>query len=211
MEGTMKRHSTDRKERWGGLLEHPWISRVQRNCLDGFKVQGLAKILKPFSFASLLDVCCGTGEYSALSKGQYWGLDNSRDHITYARSLYHDFLFVEGDAQRLPFKDRAFEAVLFACASHHFSEDALKSALIEMRRVSRRYVIFDDAVTWAGQSSLSRIFYRLDRGTMFRSVEELERIFGTIRGFKIVARKTHTTFPGIYRHAVFVLQLEAEA
>ncbi|MDP2653122.1 MAG: class I SAM-dependent methyltransferase [Candidatus Omnitrophota bacterium] len=198
--------SADVKERWGGILEQPWISRAHRHFLDGFEIPWVKKNLRPFHFESLLDVCCGLGEYHALDPKVYVGLDNSGKHIAFGAGHYRGAQFIHGDAGRLPFRDRAFDAVLLACATHHFTEDMLVLLLNEIQRVSRRYIIIDDAVLFEGQSRASRLFYSLDRGTMFRTVAELERILSRIGGNRKVLQTQHMTFPGIYRHALFVLE-----
>lgn len=46
---------TDLKGRFGGILEQPYISKIHRHCLDGFKVTGLRKILQSFQFENILD------------------------------------------------------------------------------------------------------------------------------------------------------------
>ena len=199
---------SDQKSRWGGLLENPWVSKVQRRCLDGFNVQGLKRIVADLPYRSILDVGCGIGEYAKLRTAGYVGLDNSFPHIQFARATQGGCTFIHGDALSLPFGARTFDAVLLACATHHFEEEALLALLKEMARVSRKYIFIDDAVRWPEQSRLSRYFYDLDRGTQFRTIEALETILKKIAGFRLIRTDTHTTFPGLYQHAVFVLEAE---
>lgn len=202
-----KSYSTkaDLKDRWGGLLEHPFISRIQRTCLDGLRVEKLSNILRPFDFENVLDVCCGVGEYSSLKKCPYVGIDNSLFHIAYAQKKYKVPTFIDGDAKQLPFQDNTFSAVMLACASHHFSDRDFREVLSEMKRVSRKYLIVDDAVRTVTQSPASKFFYKLDRGTNFRTMPEMEQILQGLGGWKIALKQTYTSFPGIYLHAVFVL------
>src|SRR5689334_15677736 len=98
--------AVDRKSRWGGILEHPRISTFQRNCLDGWRVEGLVKALKPYDYKSLLDVGCGGGEDQSAKKGFYCGVDNSFIRVKVASSEYPDNHFINSDARCLPFKNK---------------------------------------------------------------------------------------------------------
>ncbi len=196
----------DHKQRFHGLLELPWISKVQRHLLDGFKVSGLTKILKPIQVENILDIGCGLGEYCYLRKGKYIGIDNSFPRVRFARRRNKAFCFFQADALNLPFRDGSFDAVLLANSAHHLSDDEFVRVLTQMKRVSRRYLILDDCVKTADQNRLSRFFYSLDRGTMFRTIEQFESILARDSNLKLVLRRTHRTFPGLYLHAVFILE-----
>ena len=199
----------DHKQRWGGVLENPWVSKLQRSCLDGGRVGHLEKALQPFAFEDMLDLCCGLGEYARLSPKGCVGIDNSLPHIDFARRQNRKATFILGDVLKIPFKDNSFDAVLLACATHHFSDEDLFHVLVEMRRVARRFLIIDDAVTSSEQNKLSRLLYRLDRGGIFRSVDEIERIFATVPGIQPVLKSSFWSFPGLYQHAVFVFEKSA--
>ena len=54
-------------------------------------------------------------------------------------------------------------------------------------------------------SPLSKFFYNLDRGTMFRTPERFRQIFAGDSELRTVLEKNHRTFPGLYLHGVFVL------
>lgn len=198
---------TDLKLRYGGVLENPYVSKIHRHCLDGFKVKGLRDILKDFYFENILDVGCGLGEYSTLNKGPYVGLDNSYPRVAFARRQYPRGHFIHGDAVNLPFKNNSFEAVLLANTAHHLSDEQLRSGMLEMQRISRRYIIMDDCVKTLNQSRLSRYFYSLDRGTMFRTADDFVAFFKQFSKYRLVLKDVHYTFPKLYTHAVFVLEL----
>ncbi len=198
---------TDIKSKWGGILEWPLLSKVHRNSLDGRKATHLIRILKPFDFPVMLEVGCGLAEYSAVRKGHYTGLDNSFHYVRFASRKYKDCTFVYGDASHLPFQDSVYDAVLFACTAHHFSDESFVKALKEMRRVSRRYIIIDDQVEWPAQNRVSKFLYGMDRGTNNRTLKDVEDIIARVGQLKVVARDTYKSFPGFYLHGVFVLEV----
>tara|TARA_Y100000031_G_scaffold125976_1_gene142756 strand:- start:3237 stop:3860 length:624 start_codon:yes stop_codon:yes gene_type:complete len=198
--------ATDVKMRYGGILENPYLSKVHRHCLDGFKVMNLSGILKDYTFKNILDIGCGLGEYSTMSNSRYIGLDNSFPRVHFAQRWYNNCQFMQADATQFPFGDCTFEAVLLANTIHHLSNEQLTKIILEMKRVSSRYLIIDDCVKFKGQNRLSQYFYSLDRGTMFRTAEQIEEEIMRLEIFEIKLRATHRTFPGLYEHVVFLVE-----
>lgn len=198
---------SDQKMRWGGFLEKPFISKTQRLFLDGGKVRSLGRVLKRLPFETILEVGCGLGENSQINKGvRYTGLDNSLARIQHAAKKYPARRFIAGDAFHLSFDDKSFDASLLANTSHHLSDEEFRKTLLEMMRVTRRYVIIDDAVRTKTQNRLSTFFYSLDRGRYFRYPEAMRNILCSVQGLKLLTVDSFRTFPGIYTHSVFVLE-----
>jgi SAM-dependent methyltransferase len=86
-----------------------------------------------------LELGCGTGEYTALLAGSgatIAALDLSADLLAVARErrLPATVRFLVGDAERLPFPDQSFDAVVGNAVLHHLR---LAAALREIRRVLR--------------------------------------------------------------------------
>jgi len=98
---------------------------------------------------SVLDVGCGSADIprallaEARRRGselEVVGLDRSPAvlEIARARSRGERALhFVQGEGERLPFADRAFDVVTCNLALHHFDPPAAVSLLTELRRVAR--------------------------------------------------------------------------
>ena len=89
--------------------------------------------------AQVLELGCGTGEYTALLAGTgatIAALDLSAEllHVARSRGLPSVVRFLRGDAERLPFPDGQFDAVVGNAVLHHLRLDA---ALREIRRVLR--------------------------------------------------------------------------
>jgi SAM-dependent methyltransferase len=128
----------------------------------------LAPLLLQFAGVSddntVLDVGAGTGSIAAalasLSGTRMVGLDPVATYVAFAqtRSQRERTRFVVGDAQRIPFHDRAFDRTLSLLALN-FVADPQKAAA-EMTRVTRRGGIVA-AVVWdygAGMEML-RLFW----------------------------------------------------
>lgn len=69
----------------------------------------------------ILDLCCGTGhlvkELSAI--GDYTGIDFAESMMEYCSATYPENRFVLGDAEKLPFPNDNFDAVVCFWSFHH--------------------------------------------------------------------------------------------
>jgi len=87
----------------------------------------------------VLDSGCGMGFYLMVMT-ELWdlrpvGLDQDPDRLEYARQLDVRADLVHGDAQRLPFPDASFDAVLMSEVLEHLPDD--RAAIAEAARVLR--------------------------------------------------------------------------
>ena len=92
----------------------------------------------------ILDVCCGTGSGILFFEARFpnalsIGYDFSYGMLLHAsrKDASHGLFLVEGDAALLPFRDDLFDAVCCSHALYELKGPARKSALLEMKRVSR--------------------------------------------------------------------------
>ena len=97
---------------------------------------------------AVLDLPAGTGRWTDLCvrrKLRYVGGDISREMLNVARkkheSIVKSFSFVQCDAAALPFPDASFDCVLAFKFLSLLPEDMRRKVLVELQRVSRRYLI----------------------------------------------------------------------
>ena len=93
--------------------------------------------------AKVLDVCCGTGDFSAALKkelpaaARITGADLSPAMLSAARTKHPKITFLQTEAKELPFPDAAFDLVTISFATRNLNIDRQKmlAALREFGRV----------------------------------------------------------------------------
>ncbi len=98
--------------------------------------------------ASIVDVGCGSGKYGRLFKRpgaptagwKYSGVERSDEIVALASKTFPDLEFrCSNNSGRLPLPDRSQDVVMASAVLQYMTGD-WKTALDEMKRVSRRYV-----------------------------------------------------------------------
>lgn len=198
-----------------------WYSTPGGRIVDGIEKEALFTFLEPRDGMRVLDIGCGTGNYSlALAKAglKVTGIDISpamleKARITVkARGLKVSFL--EGDALQLPFRDNSFDAVISATALEFVPD--LDAALGEAYRVLKpggRLV-----VGVIGRDSAWGRFYRekasLDPGSVFAHARlySLKELRDAMPGKQVQARAVLFVPPNFdFSKEQEAINLEAEA
>jgi SAM-dependent methyltransferase len=99
----------------------------------------------------LLDVGSGLGDLCAAAAARgaiATGIDLAPDMVRTARARHPGLTFIEGDAERLPFEDGAFDVVTGAFVINHLPDP--ERAVAEMQRVARRVSL----AMWAEETLL---------------------------------------------------------
>lgn len=129
--------------------------------IDRREKRAVLDALAPVDGREILGIACGTGRFTTMLAecgANVVGLDISEPMLQQGRERARsagvdgELSFLRGDAERLPFPDDRFDAVL-AMRFFHLA-DTPETFLSEMRRVSREQVVFD---TFNGRSM--RVLY----------------------------------------------------
>lgn len=99
----------------------------------------LVDLAAPRAGEHALDICCGTGDIAA-GLGQcgaiVCGLDFSPEMLVIAAKKGVPALWVQGDAQQIPFRDGSFDIVTVGYGLRNLSD--WRRGISEMRRVAKR-------------------------------------------------------------------------
>lgn len=153
--------------------------------------------------ARVLNVGCGTGRHEAVLSGRIVGVDRNPWYVRHARDRQRGDHFLM-DATRLGFGDGAFDFVFCAGLFHHLSDEQVRLAAREMRRVARPdgRVLVIDGVLPSPLNPMGHILFRLDRGTHVRPLRTLEKLLSS-EGYTLACPNLPGSFP--YKRAVFEL------
>ena len=121
---------------WSLVYDAPGVQRVTYRPVQ----DAVVRALRSDPPARILDVGCGTGRLGMrlsreLPRTRVTGCDLSRGMLSHALAGSRALDWVQGDAERLPFADGCFDAVVSTEAFHWFPDQG--AALAEFRRVLR--------------------------------------------------------------------------
>ena len=108
--------------------------------------EALVETISALPPARTLDVACGTGFLTRHLPGDITGLDQSSAMLELASARVPHAAFVQSDALRLPFQDRAFERVFTSHFYGHLEDPERSRFLTEARRIAPELVVVDSAL-----------------------------------------------------------------
>jgi len=138
----------------------------------------LAPFVAQLDDCTVLDVGAGTGLIVPLlpSTARYVWLDKDPVKLRgFQLRAENRARCVLGDATRLCLKNGSVDLGVCIAVSHHLAPGEFERAVDELARVVRRRLIFLDALD-RPSSRISRLLWRLDRGSFPRSPEVLRDI-----------------------------------
>ena len=152
---------------------HPSHPAVEAFVLP--ELRFMQKHIKLDKSVSLLEVGCGNSyfTYYLSQLATVVGLDSSRHML----SMNPSNRLVHGSAYSLPFKNNSFDLVFSSNLFHHLSKslDAAK----EMKRVSRRFVVWIEPNRYNPAVFLFGILKKSERETIKYSRKYLQRMAGS--------------------------------
>lgn len=114
----------------------------------------------------ILDVGCGSQDYSRILAGRYVGIDFNPKYIDFCSQNYEGEYHVM-DAARLDFPDDSFDSVFNVGLCHHLRRDQIEQAFAEWQRVLRpggTIVVVDAILPLRAWNLPGLILRKLDRG-----------------------------------------------
>lgn len=143
-----KRYARDQFEKWAHTYDRSWLNEFVffpsiRACQEEIARWQTGRGEKPYR---LLDVGCGTGTMLSLAAADPFaerlvGLDYTKEMVRrasrkFAESDFSDKLqVINGDSERLPFRDAAFDVLTCCNSFHHYPRQ--QAAIQEFARVLR--------------------------------------------------------------------------
>lgn len=116
-----KENSKKNFDRQAKVYDNSIYSMYPRKCYNS-----IIEEINNINFDKLLDVGCGTGEILnriANNKNQkYYGLDLSDKMLEIAKAKKNskNITYVNGDSEKMPFKDNFFDIVICVESFHHY-------------------------------------------------------------------------------------------
>ena len=129
------------------------------------KALKFAKVIPP---ATILDIPCGTGRLSIhlAQKGfKISAMDISQEMISYSKekiraiNLVNEVIIEVGNAESLPYSDNCFDVCISLRLFGHMPPKVRKKILLELKRVTKKYLI----LTYYYKNCLQSFFRRRKR------------------------------------------------
>lgn len=165
------------------LLDDPRVFRAVRYPLVGSQKRTRELVRRELGAGpddSVLDVCCGTGDFADLVPGPYLGIDLNERFVGLARERYSgspNKRFEVMDATRMRLETGSYDRAMIVNAMHHFDDDLNRGILAELTRVVRDRIVILDAIP-DPDGWLKRLVISSDRGDHVRPLDEQLSLIG---------------------------------
>lgn len=168
------------------LFRHPSLYTAKVELLNRLNGTDAFPVADLVAGKEVLDVGCGASSqhYPAGLPRRRAGVDASPEMVAEARRLHPQGDYRVGSADRLPFPDKSFDAVLLLFVLHHLEPAMWAGALAEASRVARESVLVLDhvkhdnaALAWVQQAWWDAA----DGGSIYRRKADWDRVLTDAR------------------------------
>ena len=163
------------------LAENPFINNFFRSLLmltiSKKKVKDFVAQKKD---EKIFELGCGTGNYSTVFNSNYIGADLDIIHLQHAYKKYNPYnkQFIVTNGKAIGFKDKSFDKSLFIQSLHHIDEPLIQSILLELKRVTKKYIYIIDWVPFK-YNLIGKYIQAHDRGKYIRPFEEQKELISS--------------------------------
>lgn len=166
------------------ILDNPWIWQLNRYLLNaGFGLyRRRFRVLRRWGVLgedrSILDIGCGTGQYSWLPHRSYLGVDLNQRYIQHAmrNSRLNSKEFRNANANSLINEPGRFDFVLMVDFLHHLSNGECHQVLQTAEQMAIRHVVSFEPVK-KQPNRIGQWLIDNDRGQYMRTLDELHQLF----------------------------------
>lgn len=152
----------------------------------------------------ILDVPCGTGEFSMLfHPSSYVGIDISQTYINYAKKRYKRTFYCK-DAIKTDFEESYFDCILILGFFHHLDNKELVRVVNELKRILKKtgkILLIEDSPISSEWNLIGKFLQLYDIGEKIRPIEEYIKILNNF----FVIKKYYRLSSGFWNYSVFEL------
>ena len=198
-------------QRAHAILDVPFLFDLNQVILDGGKRAPVNKFLQDVAYETILDLGCGTGAWSYLTREKYVGLDYSRPFIEGCRRQFGSDprkSFMVGDVETLE-SQMSFDLALMMSVLHHLSDDQANALMERLSRVATRLLVMD--LIPIEYNPLSKFLYNIDRGDHIRTTDEQRRVLIANGRWLVQKEGSFYSYNRLYRHTLFLLKTSDSA
>lgn len=169
------------------ILENPYIWKIIRKAEDilfGMYRKRMA-VIRSFGITekmSVIDIACGTGQYSVITDADYLGVDLSKKYIDAAQKSYgtDKKRFLCADANTAAIKESSYDTAILIDATHHMTDQEDLALFRTLNKLASQAIVICDPIKQKPRNLIGRFLTAIDRGNYIRPKKELLDLVGSI-------------------------------